>query len=118
MFGKKEPPASEQHFRKWEQTRSHGKVRFVLTRVLIAAGCEILTFFLVHAWRHERFDGFWKFVLGKGIVWLIGGYFAGLSEWGSNEKRYQRERTQFSSPTYDTPEQTLKQLQRGIENGR
>ena len=119
MFGKKEPRTSEEHFRKWAQIRSRGENRFVLTRILIAAGCGILSFLLIGIWyEHKRFDGLWDFVLGNGIGWLIGGFIAGLSEWGSNEKRYQREMMQFSSSNYETPEQTLKQLQRGIENGR
>ena len=118
MFGKKELPLSEQHFRKWTQTRSHGQARFVFTRVLIAAGCGILGFFLGRVWEHKKFGGLWNHIIGEGIAWLIAGYIEGVREWGSNEKRYQHELMQFSSSNYETPEQTLTQLQRGIENGR
>jgi len=119
MFGWKEPPPSEMHFRKWTQVRNRGEMRFVFTRILIAAGCGILSFLTIGIWyHHKRFDGLWDFVFGSGTGWLIGGLIAGLSEWGSNEKRYQREMMQFSSSNYETPEQTLKQLQRGIEHGR
>ncbi len=118
MFGKREPPASEEHFRKWTQTRSRGEVRFVLTRVFIAAGCGILGLLVGRIWEHKHLDGLFNHVLGESIVWLLAGYFEGVREWGSNEKRYQREMMQFSSSNYETPAQTLKQLQRGIENGR
>jgi hypothetical protein len=118
VFGKREPPASEEHFRKWTEIRSRGQTYFVLTRILIAAAFDVLSFFVVRAWEHKRFEDIWGFVLGKGLGWLIAGFFAGLGEWGSNENRYQREMVEFSSSNYETPEQTLKQLQRGIENGR
>jgi hypothetical protein len=119
MFGRKEPPPSEEHFRKWTEIRSRGEARFVLTRVLIAAGCGIAGAFLIRVWEHKRIDDLWGLVLGDGVGWLIAGFFEGVREWGSNEKRYQREMMmQFSSSNYESPEQTLKQLQRGIENGR
>ena len=119
MFGWKQPPPSEEHFRKWTQTRSQGEARFVLTRILIAAGCGILGTLLIRVWEHKRFDDLWDLVLGNGIGWLIAGFFAGVNEWRSNEKRYQQEMMmQSSSSNHETPEQTLKQLQRGIENGR
>lgn len=118
MFGRKEPPPSEEHFRKWTQTRSRGEARFVLTRILIAAGCGVLSFVLIRVWEHKRLDNLWDIILGDGIGWLIAGLFEGVREWGTNEERYQREMTHFSSSNYETPEQTLRQLQRGIENGR
>jgi len=95
-------------------------MRYVFTRgILATAVLEILSFFLIGIWyEHKHFDGLWNYVLGNGVGWLIAGLFAGTSEWGSNEKRYQREMMQFSSSNYETPEQTLRQLQRGIENGR
>jgi len=119
MFGRKEAPPSEEHFRKWTQVRNRGENRFLFTRILIAAGCGILSFLLIGIlYEHKHFDSVWDFVLGNGIGWLVGGLIAGSSEWASNEKRYQREMTQFASSNYESPEQTLKQLQRGIENGR
>ncbi len=119
MFGRKEPPASEEHFRKWAQIRSRGENRFLFTRILIVAGFGILSFLLIGIWyQHKHFDHLWDFVLGNGIGWLIGGLIEGQREWSYNEKRYQREMMQFSSSNYETPEQTLKQLQRGIEHGR
>ena len=119
MFGWKEPPPSEEHFRKWTQTRSRGEARFVFTRMLIAAACGVLSLFLIRVWEHKRLDNLWDIVLGDGVGWLIAGFFEGAREWGSNEKRYQREMMmQFSPSNHETPEQTLKQLQRGIENGR
>jgi len=95
-------------------------MRFVLTRgVLLAVVCDFLSFLVIDIWyEHKRFDSLWDFVFRNGIGWLIGGLIAGSSEWGSNEKRYRREMMQFSSSNYETPEQTLKQLQRGIENVR
>ncbi len=119
MFGWKEPPPSEEHFRKWTQTRSRGEARLVFTRMLIAAACGVLSLFLIRVWEHKRLDNLWDIVLGDGVGWLIAGFFEGAREWGSNEKRYQREMMmQFSPSNHETPEQTLKQLQRGIENGR
>src|ERR1700685_2287029 len=120
MFGKKELPTSEAHFRKWSQIRSRGEVRFLFARgVLPAVVCEILSFFIIGIWyEHKRFDGLWNYVLGNGIGWLVAGFYAGVSEWNSNEKQYGRELLQFSTSNYETQEQTLKQLQRGIEKGR
>jgi hypothetical protein len=115
----KQPPLSEAHFRNWTETRSHGEARFVLKRMLVAAICGVLGLLLIRAWEHRRLDNLWDLILGDGVGWFIAGFFEGIREWGSNEKRYQREMTmQFATSNHETPEQTLKQLQRGIENGR
>jgi len=112
LLVKKEPPASEEHFRKWGQVRSRGEVRFVITKgILLTAICGILGFILVGVWyEHKHIDGLWDYVLGNGIGWLIAGLFAGSSEWRANQKRYERELTQFSLSNYETPEQTLKKM--------
>lgn len=116
MFGWKEPPVSEEHFRKWSLTRSRGEVRFVLVKGMLAAvAFEVLGFLLISVWyEHKHFDGLWSHVLGNGIFWLIAGFFAGSSEWRSNEKRYSRELSQFSSANYESPEKTLRGLQPGM----
>jgi hypothetical protein len=118
MFGKKEPPATEEHFRKWTQTRTRGELWFVLTRgVLVAVLGGIVGFLVIGVWyEHKRIDAFSDFVIGNGIAWLIGGFFAGTSEWAANEKRYRRELMQFSSANYESPEQTLRGLQPGMTN--
>jgi len=120
MFGWKQPPVSEEHFRKWTQTRSRGETYFVLTKGgVFALILGVISSALVVVWyEHKRFDGLWEHIIRNGIGWIIGGIFAGISEWKSNEKRYSRELKEFSLLNYETPEQTLKNLQRGIENGR
>ncbi len=116
MFGKKEPPTSEEHFRKWSQIRSRGEVRFVIVKGMLAAvAFQILGFLIIGVWyEHKRFDGLWNYVLGNGIFWLIAGFITGWSEWRSNEKQYSRELLQFSSANYESPEKTLRGLQPGM----
>jgi hypothetical protein len=100
------------------QVRSRGELRFVLIRgVLLAVVFEILSFLVIDIWyEHKRFDGLLNYALADGVAWLMGGLFAGAYEWSSNEKRYHRELVEFSSANYESPEQTLKQLQRGVTN--
>jgi hypothetical protein len=90
----------------------------VLTRgVLVAVLGGIVGFLVIGVWyEHKRIDAFSDFVIGNGIAWLIGGFFAGTSEWAANEKRYRRELMQFSSANYESPEQTLRGLQPGMTN--
>jgi hypothetical protein len=118
MFGKKELPATEEHFREWTHARSRGEAYFVLTRgILTALICEVLSFLIVEVWPgHKSLDSMGAFVLNSAIPCIICGFMSGSYEWGSNEKRYSRELLQFSSANYDSPEQTLRELQRGMTN--
>ena len=120
MFGKKEPPASEEHFRKWTQIRRRGAPYYVLTRgILLPIICEAVGFLIFEVWPgHKPLGSFRLLTLNGAVGLIVLGSISGLVEWGSNERRYQREMMRFSSSNYETPEQTLKQLQRGIEHGR
>ena len=102
------------------QVRRGGEVYFVLTRGILAAlVLDVLGFLLIGVWyRHERFEGLREFLIANGVGSIIGGFFAGRNEWKAHEKRYRVEMTQFSLVSYESPEETLKQLQRGTENGR
>jgi hypothetical protein len=116
MFGKKEPPATEEHFRKWTQIRSRGEAYFVFTRgVLFAIVCEVAGFLIFEVWPgHKPLSNLGAFFLNSAVPCVIGGFFAGSHEWKSNEDRSSREWQQFSSANYESPEQTLRGLQRGM----
>jgi hypothetical protein len=120
MFGQKEPRLTEEHLRKWSHIRSRGALYYVLTRgVLLATICEVAGFLIFEVWPgHKSLRSLEHFGIDSIVGLLIAGVVNGSMEWGSNEKRFSRELMQFSSSNYETPEQTLKQLQRGIENGR
>jgi len=118
MFGKKEPAPTEEHFRKWTQTRSRGVLYYVLTRgILLAIVGELVGFLIFEVWSgHRPLNSFRPFSLDGFVGLVIAGAINGSMEWGSNEKRYGRELLEFSSANYESPEQTLKGLQQGMVN--
>jgi hypothetical protein len=116
MFGKKDPPVSEEHFRRWTEVRKRGEVHYVLTRgILIAAAGGVLGFLSISVWhQHKHFDGFQDYIIRECFGWVFAGFVTGISEWSSNEKQFQREAATFGQISCESPEQTLKQLQRGL----
>jgi hypothetical protein len=124
MFGRKEPPISEEHYRKWTKIRARGENYYVLTRgILFAILVDVFGTVVTAVWQGHMprdFRGLFNLdsVVGSIFIGVVAGAIAGSQEWRLNEKRYQRELAQFSSSQYESPEQTLKQLQRGIENVR
>ena len=115
MFGKKERPATEEHFRKWSQIRERGKVYFVLTRgIVVAVVCAVAGFLISEVWWGHKSLRAWHFTIDSAVGLIIAGAVAGSHEWRMNEERYDREWEQFSSANYELPEETMRKLQRGM----
>ncbi len=75
--------------KRWEKTRSKGKLRFVLLSGVIKVGFSTAILVLImREFRHPTHDLYIQFVIMVLIGHSIGGYIFGLWFWKRNEQEY------------------------------